>query len=63
VPTSPRFVTTQLCAGGAQGHHALGLAKRVKAHEFEPEIIDMTMIDENYSAAASVVSKLRVWYS
>ena len=57
-PNSPRFVTTQFRTAGAQGHHALGLAKRVKSHEFGPEIIDMIITDDKCSAAAAAVSKL-----
>ena len=62
-PNSPRFDTPQFCTAGAQGHHAVGLAKCVKAHEVGPEIIDAIITDEKCSAAAAAVSEFRNFYS
>jgi len=52
------FVTAQFCTARAQGHHALGVAESVKAHDIGPEIIDVINADEKCSAAAAVVSNL-----
>jgi hypothetical protein len=62
-PNPPRFDTTQFCTAGAQGHHALGLAKCVKAHEVGPEIINAIITDEKCSAVAAADSKSRNFYS